>query len=102
MIWISAAGIVIPLLFGLAGTVVGMIGAMDTMGLSGGSDPDVLAKNVSLALITTAGGLVISLIALPIFVTAIVLFFKSRRRLETLTLTEQIAAGQPATRSESE
>jgi biopolymer transport protein ExbB/TolQ len=65
-----------------------MIGAMDTMGLSGGSDPDALAKNVSLALITTAGGLVISLIALPIFIAAIVLFFRSRRQLEALTRTE--------------
>jgi len=102
MIWISTAGIVIPPLIGLAVTVVRVLGALDTMGLEGGRDPEALATNVSLALMTTIGGLSISLLALPVFITAIVLFFKSRRRLETLTRAESNAAEQFAPPPSSE
>lgn len=48
-------------MIGLFGTVAGMIMAFDTMGLSGGSDPSKLAGNISLALMTTAGGLVVAI-----------------------------------------
>lgn len=48
-------------MIGLFGTVAGMILAFDTMGLSGGSDPGELAGNISLALMTTAGGLVVAI-----------------------------------------
>lgn len=48
-------------MIGLFGTVAGMILAFDTMGLSGGSDPGQLAGNISLALMTTAGGLVVAI-----------------------------------------
>lgn len=48
-------------MIGLFGTVAGMILAFDTMGLSGGSDPSQLAGNISLALMTTAGGLVVAI-----------------------------------------
>jgi biopolymer transport protein ExbB len=48
-------------MIGLFGTVAGMIMAFDTMGLSGGADPSQLAGNISLALMTTAGGLVVAI-----------------------------------------
>ena len=48
-------------MIGLFGTVAGMIMAFDTMGLSGGADPSALAGNISLALMTTAGGLVVAI-----------------------------------------
>jgi len=48
-------------MIGLFGTVAGMILAFDTMGLSGGADPSALAGNISLALMTTAGGLVVAI-----------------------------------------
>ncbi len=48
-------------MIGLFGTVAGMILAFDTMGISGGSDPGQLAGNISLALMTTAGGLVVAI-----------------------------------------
>jgi biopolymer transport protein ExbB len=41
--------------------------AFDSMGLSGGSDPAALAGNISLALITTAGGLVVAIPAIFLF-----------------------------------
>ena len=48
-------------MIGLFGTVAGMILAFDTMGLSGGADPSALAGNISLALMTTAGGLTVAI-----------------------------------------
>ncbi|MDF1739299.1 MAG: MotA/TolQ/ExbB proton channel family protein [Verrucomicrobiales bacterium] len=48
-------------MIGLFGTVAGMIMAFDTMGLAGGSDPSKLAGDISLALMTTAGGLVVAI-----------------------------------------
>jgi len=48
-------------MIGLFGTVAGMILAFDTMGLSGGADPSELAGNISLALMTTAGGLTVAI-----------------------------------------
>mgnify|MGYP003640795296 CR=1 FL=1 len=48
-------------MIGLFGTVAGMIMAFDTMGLSGGADPGALAGNISIALMTTAGGLVVAI-----------------------------------------
>ncbi len=60
-------------MLGLFGTVAGMVLAFDSMGLSGGSDPSALAGNISLALITTAGGLVVAIPAILIYYT-----FKNR------------------------
>jgi len=60
-------------MLGLFGTVAGMVLAFDSMGLSGGSDPGALAGNISLALITTAGGLVVAIPALLVYYT-----FKNR------------------------
>lgn len=48
-------------MIGLFGTVAGMIKAFSTMGISGGSDPSQLAGDISLALFTTAGGLVVAI-----------------------------------------
>lgn len=60
-------------MLGLFGTVAGMVLAFDSMGLSGGSDPGKLASNISLALITTAGGLVVAIPSIFIFY-----YFKNR------------------------
>ncbi len=60
-------------MLGLFGTVAGMVLAFDSMGLSGGSDPSALAGNISLALITTAGGLVVAIPSILVYYT-----FKNR------------------------
>jgi biopolymer transport protein ExbB len=55
-------------LIGLFGTVIGMIGAFETMAKSaGGAKPDELSGNISVALITTAGGLSVAIPALIIY-----------------------------------
>ncbi|MDR2639353.1 MAG: MotA/TolQ/ExbB proton channel family protein [Helicobacteraceae bacterium] len=50
---------VAPLL-GLLGTVVGMIGAFQTITLFGTSDPKLMASSISLALVTTMQGLIVA------------------------------------------
>jgi len=63
MTWIGYFSVIAQAapMIGLFGTVAGMILAFDTMGISGGSDPGQLAGNISLALMTTAGGLVVAI-----------------------------------------
>ena len=63
MAWIGYFSVIAQAapMIGLFGTVAGMIMAFDTMGISGGSDPAALAKDISLALMTTAGGLVVAI-----------------------------------------
>lgn len=50
-------------LFGMAGTVTGMISAFDVMAGAGGIDASLVAGGISEALITTASGLLIALFA---------------------------------------
>lgn len=50
-------------LFGMAGTVLGMISAFDVMASAGGIDAGLVAGGISEALITTAAGLLIALFA---------------------------------------
>jgi biopolymer transport protein ExbB len=55
-------------LVGLLGTVIGMISAFETMSQSkGGAKPDELSGDISVALITTAGGLILAIPTLIIF-----------------------------------
>lgn len=64
-------------MLGLLGTVSGMILAFGSLSSSGGGDPSVFADDISMALVTTAGGLVV---ALP----AIFAYFFMRDRLQSL------------------
>ena len=52
---------------GLFGTVQGMVGAFAILAESGQADPTQLAGSISVALLTTFWGLIISIIALPSF-----------------------------------
>lgn len=64
-------------MLGLLGTVTGMILAFGHLSSSGGGDPSVFADDISMALVTTATGLVV---ALP----AIFAYFFMRDRLQSL------------------
>jgi len=62
---LAACATIAPLL-GLFGTVIGMIQCFEVMAsAAGGAKPDELAAGISVALITTAGGL---MVAIPILV----------------------------------
>jgi len=48
-------------LLGLLGTVIGVLGAFEAISKQGLGDPSVFASGISLALITTVGGLVVAI-----------------------------------------
>jgi len=49
-------------LFGLLGTVVGVLMAFEAIAKIGMGDPSVFAKGISMALVTTVGGLIVAII----------------------------------------
>jgi biopolymer transport protein ExbB/TolQ len=79
---------------GLLGTVGGMTGAFDRMGTSGIKDPGVLSANIGEVLVTTAAGLAIALVALPLFVTFCVLMIRENRRIEKMLASPGASAVQ--------
>jgi flagellar motor component MotA len=81
---ICGLGVVIPPLIGLAGTVMGMMGAFGELRKTGSADPSALAGDISVALLTTFWGLVFSVLSLIPFVVFLVLFLKQRRALRSL------------------
>jgi len=68
-------------LLGLLGTVVGMIMTFQTITLFGTGDPKIMAGNISLALVTTALGLIA---ALPLILVHSVISSKARAVLHKL------------------
>ena len=60
-------------MLGLFGTVFGMIGAFAMLGENAGADPQDLAGNISVALLTTMWGLIVAILALFAY-----FFFKNR------------------------
>jgi biopolymer transport protein ExbB len=73
-------------LLGLFGTVAGMIGAFDKVAAAGSlGDASMLGGNISMALITTAAGLVVAIPALGLYH-----FFRSRTSLMAIVLEERV------------
>lgn len=70
--YISVIAVIAPMV-GLLGTVSGMIKAFGNMASVGMGRPEVLANNISEALITTASGLIVGIPAMIIY-----FFFKNR------------------------
>lgn len=59
-------GSISPLL-GLLGTVLGMVGAFESISRSAGSNHEALASNISLALVTTLMGLILAIPCIALF-----------------------------------
>lgn len=89
--WISLliVGTILALgpLWGVVGTVFGMVMAFDTMGLSGGSDPGALAAGISHALRTTALGFVAFPIGVALVILASIKVVKGKQQGETVEAT---------------
>lgn len=77
--------VVIPPLIGLIGVVAGMVSAFLTLEKTGGADPEALAGDISVTLLSTFWGLVASALALIPFVVFLTLFLKQRGKLRRLT-----------------
>ena len=63
---LSTIATVAPLL-GLLGTILGMITAFESIARAGTGDPQVVASGISVALLTTAGGLIIAIPSLILY-----------------------------------
>jgi len=81
-------------LMGLLGTVVGMIGTFQSITLFGTGDPRIMAGDISMALVTTAMGLIA---ALPLIVIHSIVASKSKSILHIL---DEQAAGIVASHAE--
>ncbi|MES2661408.1 MAG: MotA/TolQ/ExbB proton channel family protein [Verrucomicrobiota bacterium] len=74
-IWISIAGVIVPPLFGLIGSIFGMVHAFGNISTTGETDHEALAKNISVSLLSTAWGIVVSVIAFMVLIGVLVRFF---------------------------
>lgn len=95
--YLSVIGVVSPM-FGLFGTVTGMIKAFDTLGSKGVTDFSALSSAISEALVTTAGGLVVGI---PAFILYYVLRNQANKLVaaadtEAFLLVEDIPVDQLA------
>lgn len=100
---LGVIGSIAPLL-GLLGTVLGMVGAFETISRSAGAQHEELARNISMALVTTLMGLILAIPCVALFT-----FFRNRidsfaseaaMEIERLVLhLESGSAGRPGTGS---
>jgi biopolymer transport protein ExbB len=67
--WIWVLGLIanIAPIIGFLGTVVGMIQSFDVIAKQGLNNPGAVAKGISVALITTASGLIVAVFTLPFY-----------------------------------
>src|SRR5262249_14952827 len=63
---LSVIGSISPLM-GLTGTVLGIVGAFESLGQGATPDQQALARNISLALVTTLLGLVVAIACMSLF-----------------------------------
>src|SRR4051794_22972843 len=60
--------------FGLAGSMLGMLGAFHELGPSGIGDPKAVSGHISLSLYSTAAGLILCPIGVVIFVLSLIVY----------------------------
>jgi biopolymer transport protein ExbB len=63
---LSVIGSISPLM-GLTGTVLGIVGAFENLGAGAAPDQQALARNISLALVTTLLGLIVAIPCMALF-----------------------------------
>ena len=69
---ISGAAIFIAPALGYVGTAAGMVNAHEKLESGRGANPQDLANDISLALVTTAGGLIIAALSLVFCIIALI------------------------------
>ncbi len=84
-IWRAILCISVILFGGLPGvgiftTIVSLLRALDTMGLAGGEDPQVLAEKISLSIMSTLGAAVVSLLVLPAIIIPLVMIERTKKQ----------------------
>ena len=69
--WISLFIALAPML-GFLGTVLGMIGAFDSIAEAGGIEASAMAGDIKMALITTVAGLIVAIILVKVFYNVVI------------------------------
>lgn len=77
---VSIFGMIIPLLFGVSGTVFGMAKSFKSLSGDDVADPAELANGISQSLYATAIGIVVSFVFLILFVISLVKVLSNRKR----------------------
>jgi biopolymer transport protein ExbB/TolQ len=84
VIWILIAAVIVPPLFGLAGTVIRMIEAIGELKQTGKADPEALASEISVSLLRAAWSIILSFLALIALIGSFIRYF-TLPKLITLT-----------------
>ena len=71
---VSIAGIIIPPLIGLSGTVFGMVNAFDELGRNADANPEELAADLSTSMVTTAVGIIIAILFGFVFLASLIIW----------------------------
>jgi magnesium-transporting ATPase (P-type) len=74
-IWISITCVIVPPMFGMIGTAFGMVGAFGDISKTGKTDHEAMAANISVSLLSTAWGLLVSVIAFIVLIGVLIRFF---------------------------
>jgi len=64
---------------GVLGTVIGMMGSFDTLGKAGVADPEALASNIGISLMSTAGGLILGGIGIVILAAGVIILISTKQ-----------------------
>jgi biopolymer transport protein ExbB/TolQ len=78
---ISAAGVLIPPILGLAGFLIGVQQAFATLSATGQADPAALANDISTSLLSAMWAVLFSLLALAVLIPALFMHRHSKRAL---------------------
>jgi len=65
---------------GVLGTVIGMMGSFNTLGKEGVADPESLASNIGVSLISTTGGFVIGVFGVCILVAGVIILIATKQK----------------------
>jgi len=73
---------------GVLGTVIGMMGSFNTLGKEGVADPEALASNIGVSLISTTGGFVIGVFGVCILVAGVIILIATKQKSTPPPLTK--------------
>jgi len=76
--------VIIPPILGFIGTVIGMIGAFGEVSTTGEANPEALADDISFSLLTTIGGVVVSVVAFFVLIGVLIRFFTLPKMTDAL------------------
>lgn len=75
VIWLSLLGVLVPPMFGIVRVILSVVGQFGELSQTGEADPADLAGEISVGLLSTMWGLMLSAVSLIVLVGAVIRFF---------------------------